>query len=303
MSGLVFLQQSSGFLISSVVHIAVFAIIVLIHIVKWVCIGTIRSVRLAKKYLGPGFVWIRRIFITIWFWFWTILATILLQAAVYIFGAREHNSITFLIENLMANMIFLSMTLPRIWKFNAYNITDVDENDYSDANGPFLLASTHNSIVDTLFMALFPSKKSYTFNLKWSWIPIFGPLCLRANYIGINTSDSAQKANVVKNTIERMNEGYSIMIYPQGSRSLTPEKPITPEDLKHGTFTIAKEGGFKILPIAIEGTDKAMMRGGWCDVATIRFIVGKPFNVIDIEQGKKDYCKVINDALLAKLKA
>lgn len=248
-------------------------------------------------------VWFRRLLITIWFWFWTAIATILLQITVFLFGARDHNSITFLIENVMANLIHLAMTLPRIWKFDVYQITGLDDETWSEKSGPFLLAANHNSIVDTLFMALLPIRKSYTFNLKWSWVPIFGPLCVKAGYVGIDTSNPAQRAKVVPNIIEKMGENYSIMIYPQGSRSLEPERSLTPTDLKHGTFTIAKDGKFKVLPIAIKGSHNAMMRGGWCDVATIELIMCKPFEVDNVEQGKLAYCNAINNALNAKVKS
>lgn len=246
--------------------------------------------------------WFRRVLITIWFWFWASIATLMLQVAVFVFGARDHNTITWLIENLMANMIYLAMTLPGIWKFTPYHTDGVKGSDYDDVNGPFLLAANHNSIVDTLFMAIFPSKKSYTFNLKWSWVPIFGPLCVKAGYVGIDSTNSTEKAKVVPNVIAMMELGYSMMIYPQGARCTTPLADINPVDLKHGTFTIAKQSGFKVLPIAIRGTDTAMRRGGWCDIATIDVIVCKPFNVTDVEQGKKDYCDAINAALKAKIK-
>jgi 1-acyl-sn-glycerol-3-phosphate acyltransferase len=171
-----------------------------------------------------------------------------------------------------------------------------------DPRGPFLLAANHNSIVDTLFMAMLPHKKSYTFNAKWSWVPIFGPLCVEAGYVSIDTSNPAQKAQVVSNIIAKMKAGYSMMIYPQGSRSITPEKFLTKADLKHGTFTIAKEGNFKVLPICIQGTDQAMRRGGWCDVATINIIVCKPFEVQELEQGKEDFCHALNTARGLKTK-
>jgi 1-acyl-sn-glycerol-3-phosphate acyltransferase len=244
--------------------------------------------------------WCRRILITIWFWAWTSIATVLLQVAVLVFGAADHDGITALIENLMANMIFLAMTLPGIWSFNSYKTKNVNREDYEASQGPFLLAANHNSIVDTLFMALLPIRKSYTFNLKWSWVPIFGPLCLQANYVGIDVSNPDQKAKVVPNIVAKMKAGYSIMIYPQGSRAANPLKRLEPADLKHGTFTIAKQGEFKILPIAIRGTDTAMRRGGWCDVSTIDLIICKPFAVTDVEQGKRHYCDLVNAALGAK---
>ena len=248
-------------------------------------------------------IWLRRVLVTIWFWFWAAIATIFLQIAVWVFGARSHDTITWLIENLMANIIFCSMTWTRIWDVEVYHVSNVEEDQTLDPNGPFLLAANHNSIVDTLFMALLPHRKSYTFNTKWSWVPIFGPLCVQAGYVGIDTSNPTQKAQVVPHIVTKMKDNYSMMIYPQGARSVTPENFLTKADLKHGTFSIAKEGGFKVLPICIQGTDQAMMRGGWCDVATINIIICKPFTVQEVEQGKEDFCYAINGARKAKLKA
>lgn len=248
-------------------------------------------------------IWFRRLLVTVWFWLWTAVATILLQIAVSVLGARNHDQITWLIENVMANLIYLAMTLPRIWSFEVYHVSDVNDEDYYENAGPFLLAANHNSIIDTLFMALLPYRKSYTFNLKWSWVPIFGPLCVKAGYVGIDTSNSEQKGKVVPAIVDMMSKNYSMMIYPQGSRSVEPDKLLTPEDLKHGTFTIAKNGMFKVLPIAIKGTQHAMMRGGWCDVATIQLIMCRPFEVNNVEDGKIMFCTAINNAFKCKPKA
>lgn len=246
--------------------------------------------------------WIRILLVTIWFWLGASIATLLLGLVVILFGARDHDLITALIEQIMAGFIHLWMTIPGIWTFKVMKIAGLNEDLIDETKGPFLLAANHNSIIDTLFMALLPHHKSYTFNAKWSWVPIFGQLCVKAGYVSIDTSNVEKKAQVVPNIISMMKNNYSIMIYPQGTRSQTPEDPILPSQLKHGTFTIASKGDFKILPIAIKGSHKAMMRGGWCDVATVEMILCEPFNCHDVEEGRGTFCRAINEALSAKEK-
>ena len=242
---------------------------------------------------------LRRLFVTIWFWSGAIIATVALGICMVLSGTFTHDNITANIETIMADIIFLWMTVPGFWKLEVSKMSSVKDEDVKQSKGPFLLAANHNSIIDTLFMAKLPYRKTYTFNLKWSWVPIFGQLCVYAGYIGIDTSSSEQKAKVVPKIIDKMKEGYSIMIYPQGTRSLTPEDNLYPSHLKHGTFSIAKEGKFKIMPFAIKGSNKALMRGGWADIATIELIQCAPFEVEEVEQGKIDFCRAINSALNA----
>jgi 1-acyl-sn-glycerol-3-phosphate acyltransferase len=79
------------------------------------------------------------------------------------------------------------MSWPGFWTLNIYKDKNIPNTDLS--KGPFILAPNHTSIIDTLYIAILNYKKTYSYNLKWSWVPLFGQLCLLADYIGIDKID------------------------------------------------------------------------------------------------------------------
>jgi len=239
--------------------------------------------------------WSRRILVTVWFWLGAAIGTLLMGASCKIFGANDHDSITFYIEHVMATFIELWMT--PFWSIKFMKLKTVSLEEITDDKGPFVLAANHNSIIDTLFMSMLKFRKTYTYNVKWSWVPIFGPLCGQAGYIGIDTKNAVSRGRVVDNVISKMEQGYSVMYYPQGTRSKTPNVDIVSEDLKHGAFSIAMKGKYKILPIAIKNSHKILRPWGIADIGEVEIIIGKSFTVDNIEDGKTNFCNAVNGAL------
>jgi 1-acyl-sn-glycerol-3-phosphate acyltransferase len=258
--------------------------------------------------------YIRRTFITIWFWLGASIATLLTGFCVFVSGAKTHDSITYYIEHVMAAFILQWMIIPGFWKVKFSTVSerkDVENTTKSTLEdvssrmsshgsktkpgfGPFILAANHNSIIDTLFMALLPFHKTYTYNAKWSFVPVFGKMCQKAGYVAIVANDPVKRKNAIPDTVKKIRDGYSVMYYPQGTRSKTPKLDIKPEDLKHGAFTIAVDSKAEILPIRIKGSHKILRRWGVADVGTVEVVTGRNFMVADVETGKEAYCKAMN---------
>lgn len=246
--------------------------------------------------------WVRRLLLTIWFWTGAAIATILttmLVIATFAFSPRHvtHDSITFVIENLMAGMIMLWMELPGFWTLESYTVSNVKEETISQEQGPFILAANHNSIVDTLFIALLPYRKSYTYNAKYRFVPLFGQLCVLAGYVDIDTSNPEQRAKCVEKIGSKLQEGYSMMLYPEGTRNKTPKNGVQPEKLKSGMFRISSQYGVKIFPIRLVGTNEVLRPWGIVDSGTIKVIMAAPYVVpkeFDLDAERMKFAYIIN---------
>jgi len=201
----------------------------------------------------------------------------------------DHDFITYNIETYMAGLIYYVMTKTHIWTVTIIlspssrnSQCDSDNHnrvDVADIYPPMIIAPNHVSIVDTLFVALLPHKKTYSYNKKWGWIPIFGWMSQMAGYISIDKSNPKTLAQIVPNIVKKINQGYSIMMYPEGSRNRHPEK--LSKVIKTGAFRIAKESGKSILPIVFINTDKAMSRYGIINYANITIHILEPIKVED----------------------
>jgi len=257
---------------------------------------------------------IRKLIVTVWFWFGVVFACGLsgvlfcimyfLQTVIQRKLFSNHDLVTLCIEDVMAIIIYKWMVIPGIWRVYSYapKGENLPGNDFSvglscdmfSRNKSFqkILASNHTSIIDTLFMSLIPVKKSYTYNKKWAWVPVFGWMCVFGDYIGISQSN---KSTIVDRVVGRIREGYSVMIYPEGTRSKDPRKL---QPMKTGAFRIAMISGVPILPITFHGTVSAVDRYGLADFADIRIAYGEQFQVTDIVSGMKNFEEIIEENLM-----
>ncbi len=242
----------------------------------------------------------RKLFVTIWFWLGISFATLTTSAFCLVWGllvGLDHDNITFFIEHIMAEFTLHWMKIPGFWKLNHYLAEGVEDDMVKPSNGPYILAANHNSIIDTLFMALLVYKKTYTYNRKYRYVPFFGQLCMLAGYLGINTKDNKQKAQIVPQICTAVRNGYSVLIYPEGTRNKNPEINEISETIKTGMFRVASQTGCSILPISIKGSDAIVGRYGICDVGAITIIFGEPIKVAkdyNIDEMKIVYRNIIN---------
>lgn len=256
----------------------------------WILVGLAGS--------DTSLIYLRRLLVTLWFWLGISIGTLLTSILILLtFIVRrsmvDHDFITLMIEDVMANIIYMWMTIPGIWKFNTYHISGMKDEDTDVSKGPYILASNHNSFVDTLFISLINYRKTYTYNYKYRWAPLFGQLCWLAGYIGIR-SGVASTPEIVK----RVQAGYSIMIYPEGTRNKNPQEGMVAATLRTGAFHVAAQTGCSILPIKMMGTNNIVMPYWIADVGEVKLVICRPYKVVpgfDPEEEKTKYANIINN--------
>jgi 1-acyl-sn-glycerol-3-phosphate acyltransferase len=242
---------------------------------------------------------LRKTLVTIWFWLGVAIGALLAFLATILEPYRifDHDFITYNIETYMAGTIHYWMTVPGIWRVNIYQTWKVTTNfrDLRIDEQPVIIAPNHASLIDTLFVALLPLRKTYSYNAKWSWVPVFGWLCILANYVSIDKTDPVKLKRVVPRLVEMVRQKYSIMIYPEGSRSKCHGQlmPV----LKSGAFRIALESKRQILPVVLKNTAVAVSRYGVVDIAVIEIKILDlidPFHFSSAEEMMEVYVRRMN---------
>ncbi|ABA87903.1 [acyl-]glycerolphosphate acyltransferase [Syntrophotalea carbinolica DSM 2380] len=95
-------------------------------------------------------------------------------------------------------------------------------------------------------------------------IPLFGLTMRRAGYIPVDRSNRKKSVESMRHAIERISDGTSVVIFPEGTRS--PDGHL--KEFKAGSFTLAIQAQVPIVPIAITGSRDVMpkhsrwIRGG-----------------------------------------
>ena len=85
---------------------------------------------------------------------------------------------------------------------------------------------------------------------------LFGGLMRLLETAFIDRADNAQARKALEPAVERLREGTSIVIAPEGTRSPTP----TPGKFKKGAFHLAMQAGVPIVPLVFRNTGELMSR-------------------------------------------
>jgi len=111
-----------------------------------------------------------------------------------------------------------------------------------------LIASKHQSAFETLALFYYLPQSIFIHKKQLFLIPIFGQYLKKINMISIDRKGGAvTMRRMLKQTKIKMSEGFSIIIFPEGTRKKPGEKP----DYKSGFVGIYKAMGTEILPIAV----------------------------------------------------
>ena len=118
--------------------------------------------------------------------------------------------------------------------------------DKEDFSKPAVIICNHQSSLDIVaLMMLHPKILMFTNRRKWN-APYFGPVIRMADYF-----PAEEIENHLDKMKERVNKGYSFLIFPEGTRSADG----VIRRFHKGAFYLAEKLGVDILPILIHGND------------------------------------------------
>jgi WS/DGAT/MGAT family acyltransferase len=87
--------------------------------------------------------------------------------------------------------------------------------------------------------------------------PGFGLMFRLADVAFVDRSDTAQARKALESAVQKLRDGISLVIAPEGTRSVTPA--LGP--FKKGAFHVAMQAGVPIVPIVIRNSGELMWRG------------------------------------------
>ncbi|SFE14629.1 1-acyl-sn-glycerol-3-phosphate acyltransferases [Chitinophaga sp. CF118] len=132
--------------------------------------------------------------------------------------------------------------------FRKHIINPLDE----QLKTPAVIISNHQSFLDILVSTMLHPKVILLTN-KWVWnSPVFGAVVRLGDYYPVAEGIEGS----VEKLRERVQQGYSIVVYPEGTRS--PDTTI--KRFHKGAFYLAEQLGLDILPIIIHGTAYTMSK-------------------------------------------
>ena len=108
--------------------------------------------------------------------------------------------------------------------------------------------------------------------------PIMGPLFEASGAVFVDRADTGKAIDALKPAVEALKEGRSLMIAPEGTRSLTPKLG----RFKKGAFHMAMQAGVPIVPVVIRNALDALPKDGTViRAATVEIVVLPPVETDD----------------------
>ena len=118
---------------------------------------------------------------------------------------------------------------------------------------PAVIVCNHQSFLDILSMVML-HPKLILFTNNWVWnSPVFGAVVRMADYFPVEQGVE----NRVGLIAERVKQGYSVVVFPEGTRSADGNI----KRFHKGAFYLAEKLNLDILPILIHGTGYTMTKG------------------------------------------
>lgn len=124
--------------------------------------------------------------------------------------------------------------------------------------GPFLLVANHLSTLDPFFLVWAMQRvAAYLSKVELLRLPWLGQEMMRCGAFPVSRGDRDGEAIRIAKTV--LGAGYPVGLYPEGSRS--PNGLYGMQPLRSGAARLALATGVPIVPIALQGTDRAWPKG------------------------------------------
>jgi putative phosphoserine phosphatase/1-acylglycerol-3-phosphate O-acyltransferase len=135
---------------------------------------------------------------------------------------------------------------------------DVTGAEHLTSHRPAVFIFNHQSILDGfILMKLLRGDITGVAKKEVASQPGFGQFARFANMALIDRGDPSQAKAALGPVVERLREGYSIAISPEGTRSATPAVG----RFKKGAFHMAMQGGVPIVAVVIRNAGELLWRG------------------------------------------
>ena len=151
--------------------------------------------------------------------------------------------------------------------------------------GPFFFVANHQSWMDVpaLFAAL-PLPVLFVAKQELARVPFMGRYIAAMGMVFIDRSHRQQSARSVGNATGRLRQGWSVVSFPEGTRSRDGKV----QRFKTATFAAAIEAGAPVVPVALEGPGKVLPPDGFRPrPGTIRVLIGEPIPTAGLDRAER----------------
>ena len=144
---------------------------------------------------------------------------------------------------------------------------------------PAIFTFNHQSALDAVLMMKLVRRDATGVGKKeLRRTPVVGPLFALGGAVFVDRADTGKAIDALRPAVEALREGRSLLIAPEGTRSLTPRLG----RFKKGAFHMAMQAGVPIVPVVIRNALDAMPKdAAVIRPATVEIVVLPPISTTD----------------------
>jgi 1-acyl-sn-glycerol-3-phosphate acyltransferase len=146
--------------------------------------------------------------------------------------------------------------------------------DRIEAATAYVYIPNHTSFFDIFsLLAYLPINFKFILKEELMSLPFLSWAMRKAGYISISRFSPAKARKSIRDAIDMIKKGTSLVIFAEGTRSHDGNL----QPLKRGAFQLAMASGAAIVPVAIKGSNRVMAKGSYkIQSGTIRITVAEP---------------------------
>jgi 1-acyl-sn-glycerol-3-phosphate acyltransferase len=161
----------------------------------------------------------------------------------------EHDQLTYLTARNWARSLV---------KFAGVTVTTKGE-EKIPSESSVLFVSNHQGNFDIpLLLGYIEKPKAFIAKIELLKFPLIRTWMKHMKCVFMDRSDIRQSLKVINQSAEHLKEGYSMVIFPEGTRSKTKSLG----EFKPGSLKLALKAGVPIVPVTINGSYKIMEQNG-----------------------------------------
>lgn len=140
-------------------------------------------------------------------------------------------------------------------------------------NSPVVYISNHQGDFDTLvFLGYVPGYKCFISKIEVLKVPLLSSWMKAMHCVFMDRSNIKQSVESINKGIENLRHGYSVIIFPEGTRSRSPEMG----EFKSGSFKLATRTGIPIIPVTMKNTYKIWEEKKRVRSTNVEMIISEP---------------------------
>ena len=166
--------------------------------------------------------------------------------------------------------------------------------------GAVLFVSNHQSNYDIpVFMSYIRKPKGFVAKIETKKVPLLKYWMQFMDCIFIDRSDLRQQAKTIIEGIKQLQNGHSMVLFPEGTRS--KGGPVS--EFKAGSFKLATKSKVPIIPVTLNGTYKIMEANGWrIKPADVTLTVHPPIETAELtREDEVELCDKVREIIISAL--